>query len=686
MKSIKWRILVPMLSTVLAVILLLIGLSVSGIYLSTMFALEEAMNATANTASVVVEAQLEEYKALMTEIAADDVLTQDISSPSSSGYKSAVDEIQERTAEIAARQDFSAVYVATAAGQIPYADIDVTSREYFTQVQTTLQPYVTDPLVSQATGELEMFAVAPIIKNNSFAGCVIASIEPEVFSHLISEVSIGEGSVTAVVDNTGTLVAHTVIQNVYDRANYIEQSASNPSMVALAGHLEDVIAGNSGFGTYSNATDEMFIAYHPIPESNNWGIYVGAVQAVFLQQMILSIVFSLVAAAVCLLAAVIVISITARKISKPVSLCAMRLEQLASGDISSPAPDIRTQDETGKLAKATATITTSIETMISSMRTQLSNMSDGNFASEMPARDGFVGEFKPLVDSFDDFTGRMVQTLSQVGQASEQVSAGAEQVSLGAQSLAQGATEQASAIAELAATINDMSDKIQSTADDSQEAKKANTKAQDTLLQSREQMQMMVAAMEQITDKSNEIGKIIKTIDDIAFQTNILSLNAAVEAARAGASGKGFAVVADEVRSLATKSAQSAKDTATLIAETLTVVKSGNSIARDTSESVELVFGVAAELGALVENIAIASSDQASGAGQVNIGIDQISSVIQTNSATAEESAAASEELSGQSQMLKDLVATFTLPSVGDSYSMSRDIDYDMLNSENAGY
>lgn len=273
----------------------------------------------------------------------------------------------------------------------------------------------------------------------------------------------------------------------------------------------------------------------------------------------------------------------------------------------------------------------------------------------------YIGDFSPIKHSMEEIIYSLNNTVELIGESAEQVTNGAEQVSGGAILLSQGATEQASAIQQLSASIAEVSDQVVKNADNAKNASDISAVASKEVENGNKLMRQMMDAMQEIGRASGEIEKIIKTIDDIAFQTNILALNAAVEAARAGTAGKGFAVVADEVRNLAGKSAESAKNTTALIENAIKAVENGTKIAEQTARSLQMIVEGAKQSTALIDKIAEASKEQSSSIEQISLGIEQISAVVQTNSATAQESAASSEELSGQAQILKELVSRFTL-------------------------
>lgn len=300
-----------------------------------------------------------------------------------------------------------------------------------------------------------------------------------------------------------------------------------------------------------------------------------------------------------------------------------------------------------------------LKDIIQEISDKLTQMSLGNF--NLDPLENFPGDFEALSNALNTILLSINDLLGSVNQNSMHVAASSAQVSQGSQLLSQGATEQASAVEELSATVVEISERTKKNAENAGKASRLVASVKANANKGNMQMDEMLRSMNDISDSSLSISKIIKVIDDIAFQTNILSLNAAVEAARAGQYGKGFAVVADEVRNLAAKSAKAAKDTTDLIEASIRKVETGTKIAKETADSFGNIVSGVDDAAALVSEIAVSSNEQATGISQIDKGISQVSKVVQTNSATAEESAAASEELSGNAENLKEQIGNFKL-------------------------
>ncbi len=366
-----------------------------------------------------------------------------------------------------------------------------------------------------------------------------------------------------------------------------------------------------------------------------------------------------VAIAFSLIFSVIVLISLVKGILTPVGELTKISEQIYAGNLNIEV-NYDSNDELGLVVKQFKESCDTINAYITDITMVMGMFAEKNFVLPAP-NVPFRGDFKRIEESFVRFTNVISDVMSQIGNVSSQVASGSDQVSTGSQALAQGAIEQASSLQELAASISTISEQVKHNAANCDKAGGMANGVVEAVNTSNTHMEDLMTSMTEIESKSKEISNIIKTIEDIAFQTNILALNAAVEAARAGAAGKGFAVVADEVRNLAGKSAQAAKNTTELIEGSIRAIEDGANMARITAADLENVVAGVTSTTVVMGEIQEATNEQATSIEQVNVGLDQISQVVQTNSATSEESAAASEELFSQSDMLKNLIADFKL-------------------------
>ena len=523
------------------------------------------------------------------------------------------------------------------------------TQDFYKQAQESKTASATLPTENPDTGKGSFYMTVPILDGDRFLGIVTTEISTEVFNEL----------------DMSTLGYENVFFDVLDNQNNFVYS-NNPD--AKGKNLGDLIGQKyNDMLVEKMQSKEAFFQrdgqvryYVPLQiEGVDWWVQTAMTIPHFDQEKN-QLLFALILSEVIIFILVQVINfVRISNALKPLKKISEVGKEVAGGnfDVEIHYPH---KDEIGELSRSISEVIGRSKKIVFDLRDRLDAMAGGNFTENLESEE-YVGDYAPLLESLKHIQEDMNRTLQEVHASSVQVLSSAEQVNTGAQSLSQGATEQASSIEELSANMQDISHSIQASTKTAGEAYKLQGEAGVAVLQSNEKMEEMRKAMDDITAKSNEISKIIKTIDDIAFQTNILSLNAAIEAARAGAAGKGFAVVADEVGNLAQKSAKAAQNTGLLIEETIEAVEKGAKITEETAESLNSVSKSTEEVNTLIEKISSASSKDLEGITSLNQGLQQISSVVQANSATAEQSAAASEELTGQANKMNELVERFQL-------------------------
>lgn len=653
MKSIRMKIVACMLIAILTSLVIVGGLSAWLNYTSTIDTLGQTMTEMADTAAERIEEELNAYKNIA-------YVTGCI--PTLSDRTATVEEKRAVVENQALSHGLQRGNIIGLDGISILDGNDYSDRAYVKSAMKG-ETAVSEPLVSKITGQLSIMVSAPIweggVPGKKVAGVVYFVPNETFLNDIVASLQVSPNGSAYILNNAGYTIAHKNMDNVKNRENTQEDAKTDKKLKDLAALEVRMTLGESGFGRYEYGGSRKFLAFSPIEGTEGWSLAINAPTKDFTQSTVNGIIITIILMVVFLAISSYMAYRLARQIGEPVKDCAQRLRLLAEGDLDTPVHEIHTGDETQILADSARTLVRGFRLMIQDMDEMLAEMSRGNLTVDSKCEEAYVGGYRGLLDSTRKLSAQLSDTLRQINQSADQVSAGAEQVSAGAQALSQGATEQASAIEELAATINDISGKIIATADRAGDVHSQSSETGREVEQCNEQMFELVNAVRDIGESSSQIGKIIKTIEDIAFQTNILALNAAVEAARAGTAGKGFAVVADEVRNLASKSAEASKSTSVLIEGSARSVEKGMKIADETAASLQKAVISTENTVKAVDKITEATAEQSQAVSQVTQGMDQISSVVQTNSATAEESAAASEELSGQAVILKELVGQF---------------------------
>ncbi|MCI7766470.1 MAG: methyl-accepting chemotaxis protein [Oscillospiraceae bacterium] len=518
-------------------------------------------------------------------------------------------------------------------------------------VSAALAGDVKSGIVKDCGVGLAMEYIAPVKYNNStIVGAMVVGMDLAETSYLDSVKAQSETEVTLFAGHTR--YATTIIGEDGNRIIGTDMSDSIKKAV--------IDNGEEYRGKAVIVGQEHYVIYQPMFDMNGElagayfaGLSAASSNALFRTMLIIVIVIGVAVMAV---SSGILFAVIRNMIEKPIVEVNNIADDMSKGNLSSPDSSFNfSNDEMGLFARRLEQTKNTLSSYITDISNVLSSMANGDF-THSPSLE-YMGDFVKINTSFTQINKNLHGIIRNIILSADEVMSGAEQMESGSQNLANGTTTQAAAIEQLSSSISDISSQISNTADNANTANELSLRTAEKISIQDAEIKNMISAMNDIQDQSQEISKIINTIEDIAFQTNILALNAAVEAARAGDAGKGFAVVADEVRNLAEKSSQAAQSTKALITATVNAVENGSRIAEATADSMKAVKNFAEQTNELITRISQASASQSEAVHQVTSGIDQISGVVQMNSATAEESAASCETLSSMSKELKTQIS-----------------------------
>ena len=535
---------------------------------------------------------------------------------------------------------------------VPGPDFDSTAKSWY---QDGLQSdaFILGDVYFDEDSQSYVVGASGVLKTSDGAvrGVAAADVYLDSISKIVSNVQIEDtGGIFLVDTRTGTIIGHRDKEITGQKLEELEEG-----MYVYAN--QQISGGKTGLSLY----EDTYIQVAQVPDSDWTAVaYVSRGEVLRELHQLTASMLTVAVLAVLVLILLVVIQVR-RVIGRPVKELSLVATRIAQGELDQ---SIRYQssDELGVLASDFNQVTLRLReyvAYIQEISEKLRSIAAGDLAFTLEHE--YTGEFEKIKIALDEISYSLNGTMGQLRSSSRDVAAGAEQVSTGATTLSQGSTEQAAEVETLAGHMNAVSESVHNISKGAQRASLISQDVKSGLLSSKDKMQNMTVVIQRISDRSTEIHKIVKTIEDIAFQTNILALNAAVEAARAGAAGKGFAVVADEVRALAGKSSSAAKETTVLLSQTVDSMEEGVRAAQDTADSILKVVDLADEMNKLLDGIADYTRQQDANATEITRGIDQISTVVQTNVSTAEASATASEQLAGQAAMLRELVAKFRL-------------------------
>lgn len=529
---------------------------------------------------------------------------------------------------------------------------DVTGREWF-KCMDVGHVVLTEPYTDVSSGKVILSAAAPVYDESTgeAIGAVGMDLSLDQVTNIMSGYRIGKKGYITLLSGSGTIIYHPqddMLQlNIADAG--ISENAVNAVMNAEQKFLRYRAGGSAKYGSVEPVSDTGYLVLSCMPSTEYYS----------------TLVFMIVALVILFALGIVLIALgirrSARNLSRPIMELNETAQQLANGDLDVHL-DITSENEIGELGGSIGKTVSRLKeyiVYIDETADVLSHLADGKLSVDL--KNDYVGEFQKIKTALLNISSSMNEVMENINDSAERVSVGASELSSAAQMLAEGAELQAASVEELSATTTEVAESVEEAHRDAETSAKATEQVTLMIEQNQQKMTMMMNAMEEIRKTSQQVVGIIQTIEEIASQTNLLSLNASIEAARAGEAGKGFAVVADEIGKLATESSKAASTTRDLIEISMEEINKGNTIAVGAMESLKESVTAVEHVNGMIQKTAETAAAQAESMNQLRIGIEEMTRGIQDNSAASQQASATSEELASQAELLNQLVQRFEL-------------------------